>query len=110
MKAAIWVPVAMLAVGVTACVPKPEDALAGSPGPSEEAPGAKSPGPCDAQRVNRLIGRKLTSGTAEAAMNEAGAAIVRTAHKDGMITMDYNADRLNIFYDDANIIVRLSCG
>ncbi len=110
MKLCGLVPSLLLAIGSAGCVPKPEDALAGSSGPSEEAPPAKAEGPCDAQRVTSFQGRKLTAEVADSMRQQAGAEVVRTAHKNGAITMDYNANRLNIFYDDEKVIVRVDCG
>jgi hypothetical protein len=52
----------------------------------------------------------LTPELEQQMQKEAGAAMVRAAPQDGVITMDYNPGRLNIFHDDKNIIVRVNCG
>jgi Peptidase inhibitor I78 family len=99
MKSVLLAPVALLAVGLSGCIPKAEMETA-----------SPASGTCDASRVEKSIGKALTPDLGEKLKREAGAELLRTAHKDGMITMDYNASRLNIFHDDANIIVRINCG
>lgn len=93
--------IALLAiVSLAGCIPK-ADAESTSP-PSTAA--------CNADGLQKHVGKTLTAELQKQMQKEAGAAVVRTAHKDGMITMDYNAGRLNIFYDDQNVIARINCG
>lgn len=99
MKIGYLIPVALLAAGLSGCIPKADP---------ETAPPLE--GSCDATRVEKHIGKALTPELGEQMKREAGADRLRIAHKDGAITMDYFAGRLNIFHDDARIIVRANCG
>ena len=98
MKHAIAFSLAALAVA--GCIPKADaDTVSDS-----------SSGACNADPVQSYIGQTLTDDLAAKMQRKAGASVLRVAHKDGMITMDYNAGRLNIFHDDAKVIARVNCG
>ncbi|MFM2409925.1 MAG: hypothetical protein RL481_753 [Pseudomonadota bacterium] len=86
------------------CIPK-------SVGPraADNAPPLFVPA-CEADKVQKFIGKLLNPDLAKQLQWEAGAALVRTAQNDAIITMDYNPDRLNVFHDDARIIARINCG
>jgi hypothetical protein len=105
MKAMLAIPVAILAAGLMACVPQAEAEQA-----SGETAAPPVDGSCTATGLDRHIGKTLTPALEKQMKTEAGAAMVRTAPHDGVITMDYNPGRLNIFHDDKNIILRVNCG
>jgi hypothetical protein len=96
-----------------ACAPKQTtDTAQGSKGsaPEDEAPTLDILGGCKADGLKRFIGKPLTAALAEQMKKEAGASIVRTGHENGVMTMDFNSGRLNIFHNDAKAIVRVDCG
>jgi Peptidase inhibitor I78 family len=93
------VALAFAAIAVAGCIPEAEPET--TPGPN---------GACNADYVQSFVGQTLTDDLGNKMQRKAGASVLRVAHKDGMITMDYNADRLNIFHDDAKVIVRANCG
>jgi Peptidase inhibitor I78 family len=105
MKSTLAIPVAILAAGLMACIPKAdgEQVSGGTAAP----PGS---GTCSSTGLDKHIGKTLTPELEQQMQKEAGAAMVRAAPQDGVITMDYNPGRLNIFHDDKNIIVRVNCG
>ena len=104
-------------VAMTGCIPKSDPAMAtgstsASQGsaPDDEAPTLDIAGGCKADAVQRHVGKPLTDALAAQMKKEAGAQMLRTAHENGMITMDFNSGRLNIFHNDAGAIVRVNCG
>jgi Peptidase inhibitor I78 family len=105
MKAVLTIPVAILAAGLMSCIPK-ADGEQVSGGTGEPV----SSGTCSSTGLDKYVGKTLTPQLEKQMQKEAGAALVRTAPQDGVVTMDYNAARLNIFHDDKNVIVRVNCG
>jgi Peptidase inhibitor I78 family len=105
MKAILTIPVAILAAGLMACIPKADPERA-----SGEAAVPAANGSCTTAGLDKHIGKTLTPELEKQMQKEAGAAMVRTAPQDGVITMDYYPARLNIFYDDKKAIVRVNCG
>lgn len=67
-------------------------------------------GRCDAEAVQHFVDQRITSEMAEEARVEAGAKYLRVTQPNQPVTMDYNPQRLNIDIDDADSIIRLSCG
>jgi hypothetical protein len=98
-------PVAMLATGLSACIPASRDPQS----PQMDA-GPPISGPCNAGPVQRNLGKTLDVALGETMRREAGGEVLRTAPEGSPITMDYNAGRLNIFYDSQRKIVRINCG
>jgi hypothetical protein len=100
-KALVFV-AALAAPALVACIPT-ADVEAASANTTEAAA-------CDSKTVQSYIGKRFTAVLAEQMRKEAGASIIRTGPKDGPVTMDYRVERLNIFYDDAMLIVIVNCG
>jgi Peptidase inhibitor I78 family len=114
MRALFLVAATMLAAG---CIPKSDtETASGSTqasngtAPEDDAPTLDIAGGCKADGLQRHVGKVFSAALAEQMKKEAGAQTLRTAHENGMITMDFNSGRLNIFYNDANSIVRVDCG
>ncbi len=80
-----------------------------STGPGTAAPTAP-PGPCDASRVQWLVGTRVDDAARERARSEAGARIVRVLAPNQPATMDFNPERLDVTTDDAGIATRVTCG
>jgi len=60
---------------------------------------------CGAAESQNLIGRNV------AAVSFASDANVRVACTTCAVTMDYNLDRMNVFFDqDTGVIERVTCG
>ena len=89
---------------LTGCIP------AADPGQVSSNSDMADAAACDSKKVERYIGKRFTAVLAEQMRKEAGASVVRTGPKDGAVTMDYIAGRLNVFYDDEILIAVVSCG
>lgn len=75
-----------------------------------QTPPAQFDGSCNAEAVQNLTGKRITSELAEEARTKAGAQHLRVTTPNQPVTLDYNAQRLNIDIDDDDSIIRLSCG
>lgn len=65
---------------------------------------------CDAEDVQKLIGKPLPAEGADQARLVSGSAIVRVVRPGEAVTMDYRADRLTIALDAAGAVVSARCG
>ena len=66
---------------------------------------------CDAEAPQRLLGQVYSEDVRRSAMSMAGTENVRAYPTDGVVTMDYRPDRLNIIYDpDTKKVVEFKCG
>lgn len=92
------------ALATSACIP------AADPGRVSSNSDMTDAAACNSKAVERYIGKRFTAVLAEQMRKEAGASVVRTGPKDGAVTMDYIAARLNVFYDDEMLIAVVSCG
>ncbi|QNQ11263.1 I78 family peptidase inhibitor [Sphingomonas alpina] len=71
------------------------------------------PGPpraCNADPAQQFIGRPGSARTVASAKRRAGARTVRRITPGMMVTMDFRADRLNVYVDAQGRVERLSCG
>ncbi|MBB2494691.1 entry exclusion lipoprotein TrbK [Aquipseudomonas ullengensis] len=75
-----------------------------------QAPETQGDGTCNAEAVQNLTGKRITSELAEEARAKAGANFLRVTTPNQPVTLDYNSQRLNIDIDDGDSIIRLSCG
>lgn len=89
-----------------------QGAVQPAPVDSGEAAPAKpaSSGPCDAAIGQYAVGKKFSDALAATLKKETGAANVRVIPPGTMVTMDFRDDRLNVTYDDKDIITKVSCG
>ncbi|MEO6226428.1 MAG: I78 family peptidase inhibitor [Thermomonas sp.] len=67
-------------------------------------------GACNANAIRPYVGQVATPAVVDAARNAAGAQLVRALKPNDAATMDYRVERINILVDDANKIVRATCG
>lgn len=82
--------------------PPQQDGAAAGP----EQPAAS----CDAEAAQSFVGRLPDDATVRAAQTASGAASVRVIPHDGMVTLDYREDRLNLQLDESGRIAAVSCG
>ena len=76
-----------------------------APTPSPETPGTPGAQRCDALTSQSLIGSHV------GAVDFAPGANVRIACTTCPVTMDYNPNRLNLFFvEETGIIERVTCG
>lgn len=78
--------------------------------PRQDAPSAQDDGLCDAEKVQHLLDQRISVELAEQARAQAGARQLRVINPNQPVTLEYNPQRLNIEIDDADSIIRLSCG
>ena len=65
---------------------------------------------CDASKVQDVVGKKPEQALVDDAVRRSGAKAVRVIPHDGMVTMDYRGDRLNLQLDASGTIVTATCG
>ena len=82
--------------------PVPEELIRVGPGLGEE--------PCKAEAAQGMVGRSASEAVVKDATRVTGAKSVRVIPHDGMVTMDYRGDRLNIQLDEQGKIVAITCG
>jgi peptidase inhibitor I78 family protein len=114
----------LLAVG--ACTTAEPDTAAAGPDTTASAPdAAASPTPpttgtpgtapppqpgCNAEAARNVVGQLASTQMVEQARSAAGAQTARTLKPGQMVTMEYNASRLNIDVDAGNTITNVRCG
>ncbi len=82
--------------------PVPEEQVLAGPGLGDES--------CKAEAAQGMIGRSASEAVVKDARRVTGATSVRVIPHDGMVTMDYRGDRLNIQLDEQGKIVAITCG
>ena len=87
-------------VALTACATVPAD---GDP-PVREIEGS-----CRAEPGQRFIGTRATAEIGGQMLAATGATILRWVPPRTAVTMDFNANRLTVSYDDAMVITQVSC-
>lgn len=82
-----------------------------APYTSQEIPAAQAGGfECTAKSAQYGLGQTASVALAQELLSKAGATILRWLPPRTAVTMDYSPVRLNISYDDAMIITRITCG
>lgn len=66
-------------------------------------------GACKADAGQRFVGQKATAETGDALIKATGAKRLRWVPPRSAVTMDFQADRLTVSYDDNMVIERVSC-
>jgi hypothetical protein len=84
-----------------ACAPVP---------PADAEVPVQGEGRCDATKAQHLVGRQASAELGGDALRLTGARRLRWIPKDGVVTMDYREDRLNLHLDGRNKVVRVDCG
>jgi hypothetical protein len=73
---------------------------------TENAPAAL----CKNDGLERFVGRTADAALGAEALAASGARTVRWGAPRSPMTMDFRQDRLTVSYDDAMVVIRLSCG
>jgi len=89
------------ALALTACASAENGDASSTPPPLE--------GRCDAEAGQSFVGQKATAETGKGLMEATGAARLRWVPPRTAVTMDFQADRLTVSYDDDMVIERVSC-
>lgn len=108
---------AAVLVFATACTttPSPEGATAAPAAATETAaPGPAAAPPtqpdCNAQAAREAVGQEATADVVERARSAAGAQSARVLKPGQMVTMEFNASRLNLDVDAGNVVTNVRCG
>jgi hypothetical protein len=67
-------------------------------------------GTCDAEGGQSFVGKRATAETGAALLRATGAKQLRWGPPNSAMTMDFRQDRLNVFYNGAMVIERVTCG
>ena len=67
-------------------------------------------GTCNADGTGGFIGQFVSQALGAQILAATGARSLRWGPPEGVMTMDYREDRVNVFYNAANQIQRVTCG
>ncbi|WP_315131697.1 I78 family peptidase inhibitor [Achromobacter marplatensis] len=79
-------------------------------GSSSNIPGATSGKTCDAGALQSQIGQKATQSVMEDLRSRSGSTTARILRPGQLVTMEYNATRLNLIVDDKDVMTAIRCG
>lgn len=74
------------------------------------APAGPAAGVCNAQGAQFAIGKTAGANVVEDARQRSGAYMARLLRPNQAVTMEFNAQRLNLDVDAAGVITRARCG
>jgi hypothetical protein len=110
---------ALLTLVLAACAPTPDEqeqataqseqraVEAAQPAPPEPATAAAA---CDDSQAPWAIGKKASDADVEQARKDSGAQTARTLKPDQAVTLEFNANRLNLDLDDTGLVTAIRCG
>lgn len=82
----------------------------GTPTTGQTPEPAPVSGRCNATPAQFAVGRNADAALENEARTRAGAKTVRVLKPNQIVTMEFNAERLNLSVDDAGRVTRVSCG
>ncbi|GFN28163.1 MULTISPECIES: I78 family peptidase inhibitor [Achromobacter] len=65
---------------------------------------------CDATALQSQIGQKATPSVLEDLRSRSGSTTARMLRPGQLVTMEYNATRLNLIVDDKDVMTAIRCG
>lgn len=65
---------------------------------------------CDAGSLQSQIGQKATPSVMEDLRTRSGSSTARMLRPGQVVTMEYNATRLNLIVDDKDVMTAIRCG
>jgi hypothetical protein len=102
-------PALACAILLSACGPAMTKPEVTTPAPAS-GPETPSRGSCDATKAQSFVGQKGSADVQEQARGASGASMARTLQPGQPITKEFNGERLNLYVDEANTIIRINCG
>ncbi|WP_324883845.1 I78 family peptidase inhibitor [Polaromonas sp.] len=80
--------------------------------PSGTAPPSSAPvtAVCNAQGAQFAVGKAPVASLVEQARQRSGSYMARVLRPGQVVTMEFNAQRLNLDLDAAGVITRVRCG
>lgn len=97
-------------VGLATCTlvacttPAPAPAGAGS------APAGPAANVCNAQGAQFAVGKTAGASVVEEARQRSGSYMARVLRPNQAVTMEFNAQRLNLDVNSAGVVTRVRCG
>lgn len=90
-------------------------ALAGCAAPGAPSTGSPMPPPppgtaCNAEGAQFAVGQRAAANTVEEARQRSGSYMARVLWPKQVVTMEFNAQRLNLDVDAAGVVQRVRCG
>ena len=64
---------------------------------------------CNAESLGDLVGKRASDARADMMQTRSGARTLRWIAPDSAMTMDFRADRLNVYVDSKGRIERFTC-
>lgn len=77
---------------------------------TDTAPPGPSAGVCNAQGAQFAVGKTAGASVVEEARQRSGAYMARVLRPNQVVTMEFNAQRLNLDVDGAAVVTRVRCG
>ncbi|MDO9360904.1 MAG: I78 family peptidase inhibitor [Polaromonas sp.] len=84
-----------------------------SPAPAPSAPSSPTApvaGACNAQGAQFAVGKQAGASVVEDARQRSGSYMARVLRPGQAVTMEFNAQRLNLDVDGAGVVTRVRCG
>jgi peptidase inhibitor I78 family protein len=110
---------ALLTLCLAACAPTPDEQERAVAQSEQRAEAAAQPAPptppaaaaaCDDSQAQWAIGKKVAQADVEQARKDSGAESARTLKPGQVVTMEFNANRLNLDLDEAGVVTAIRCG
>jgi uncharacterized lipoprotein YajG len=99
-----FIPVAIAAAMLAACsTPAPPPATG-------TAPAAPPAGVCNAQGAQFAVGKTAGASVVEEARQRSGSYMARVLRPNQVVTMEFNAQRLNLDVNASGVVTRVRCG
>jgi hypothetical protein len=77
---------------------------------SSSTPSGTSAQVCDADKAESAVGQRSNSGLVEQYRKLAGAKTARALRPHAVMTLEYDATRLNLRLDDNDVVISVNCG
>ena len=97
-------------IALLSCVLLASCAPAASLQPAEAGPDIGGDGRCDTAPVAWAVGQKGDEAVLKKVWAQSGAGLLRPIAPDRAVTRDFRDDRINVYLDADNTIIRMSCG
>ena len=79
--------------------------------PADGEPPVRAPlRACEAKDAQRFVGQKADQVTAAAVLAATGSSRLRWLPPGAIVTMEFATERVNVSYDNAMIVTRVTCG
>lgn len=85
-------------------------ACAQPPAPPAAPAAPTTPGICQAEPARFAVGQGLSPGLVEEARRRSGASQARVLRPGQVVTMEFNAARLNLLVDEGQRVTAVRCG